>query len=282
MTTNEPPEYPNYPGAEGNQPPAANGPTSDLPAYGSVPPPDGYSPPPGGHYPPPAPGGSASGYDATAAFGYAWRAFKANAGPLVLATVVVAVIVLALSFISNAIAPQPEFLTADAQFSFDGGALLSNFIAQTIVGGITYVFGAMLIRGCLDVTEGRAFSMSEAFARLPTAKVFLTGIVLSLLTTLGILLCILPGIIFSIFAFFTIYFVLDRDESVFAAIGSSFRTVGNNFGQALLSGLLAILVILAGALALVVGLLVAAPVVTLAAAYAYRSFTGQPIAEVQG
>jgi hypothetical protein len=45
MTTNEPP------------PPDPFTPTSDLPSYGSVPPPEGGYPPPPGGFPPPAPGG---------------------------------------------------------------------------------------------------------------------------------------------------------------------------------------------------------------------------------
>jgi uncharacterized membrane protein len=101
---------------------------------------------------------------------------------------------------------------------------------------------------------------------------------LSVLSTVGYLLCVLPGIVFAIFSFFTIYFVVDKGSDPVAAIGSSFSLVGGNFGNALLTGLLAALVLLAGALLCLVGLLAAVPIVSLAGAYAFRRFQEQPVA----
>ena len=267
MTSNEPPPYP------------GDGPTHDLPAYGSVPPPEGYQPPPGSA-PPPAPAEGGGSYEATAAFGYGWRAFKSSASTLVLATLLVVAVAAVLSFASEAIAPSPDMMGADGGFEFQGGALLGSFVAQTITGGIAFLATAMFVRGTLDITEGRPFSIGSAFSRIPVVPVIITGILISLLTTIGFLLLFLPGVIFAIFSFFTIYFVVDRDESPLKAIGSSFSMVGSHLGAALLSGLLAVLVLMAGTIALIVGLLVAIPVTALAAAYAFRKFSGQQVVEI--
>ena len=267
MSTNEPPAYP---GEE---------PSKDLPAYGSVQPPEGYNPPPGS-YPPQAPGGAGDAYDAPAAFGFGWRGFKANAGQLVLATLVVIVIAVVLSLITEAIAPSPDMTGPDGGFEFEGGELVLNFLVQTLVGGVAYLATAMLVRGTLDITEGRPFSIGESFSRIPVVPVIITGIMLSLLTSIGIVLLFLPGIVFAIFSFFTIYFVVDQGQSPFSALGSSFKMVGSNFGAALLSGLLAVLVLIGGAIVLLVGLLVAIPVTALAGAYAYKRFSGQPVVEI--
>lgn len=263
MSSNEPPAYP-----------GDIGPSDGLPVYGSVP------PPPGG-YPPPAPGGAGDAYDASDAIGYGWRGFRANAGALIGATVIVAVGAIALYALAERIAPQPELIASDGtfEFRFDGPGLLSSTIAQTVVGGVAYLLSAMLVRGSLDITEGRRFSIGQAFSRIPVAPVILTGLLLSVLSTIGIVLCILPGLVFSIFSFFTLYFVVDRDESPFTALASSFKLVGAHFGQALLTGLLAFLVLMAGTIALLIGLLVAIPVVSVAGAYSYRKFSGQPVTE---
>lgn len=263
--TNEPPPYP------GDEP------TNELPTYGSVQPPAGYNLPHGG-VPPQTPGGVP--YDAPAAFGYGWRGFKANAGPLILATLLVVAVAAVLSFASEAIAPSPDMMGTDGGFEFQGGALFGSFIAQTITGGIAFLATAMFVRGTLDITEGRPFSIGSAFSRISPVPVVITGILLSLLTSIGFVLLFLPGVLFAIFSFFTIYFVVDRDESPITAIGSSFKMVGSNFGAALLSGLLAILVMVAGTIALLVGLLVAIPVTALAAAYAFKRFGGQPVIEI--
>ncbi len=262
--------------------------TGNLPSYGSVPPPaeggypppppeGGYPPPPPGGYPPPVPGGPAP-YDASSAIGYGWRKFKENVGPMILATLLVAAVSIALGVLSEVIAPSPSMLASDGSFEFDGGGLGASIVVQTIVGIFTYYFAAMLTRGSLDVVDGKKFDMGAAFAALNVGKVLLTGLVLSVVSTVGFVLCIAPGVIFTIFAFFTIYFVIDSDQDPIQAIGSSFKLVSANFGQALLSGLLAVLVVLGGALLCLVGLLAAIPVVSIAGAYAFRRFQGQPVA----
>ena len=65
------------------------------------------------------------------------------------------------------------------------------------------------------------------------------------------------------------------DFFVFGALTS---IIGKNFGSALLLTILTILTIILGVVALCIGLLVAWPVVTLAHAYSYRRFNGQPVA----
>lgn len=281
MSTNEPPPYPgddsaNHPPHQppyGGQPPG-----QEPPAYGSAPPPgDGSHP---GAMPPPPPGGPVRGYEAPAAFGYGWNAFKANAGPLVLTTVLIFVVAIALSLVTERVAPSPDFVAADGGFEFQGGALLLSFLAQTILGAVVLLPTAAMIRGCLDICEGKKFSLGDAFSRISPVPVIITGVLVSLLTSIGFVFLVLPGIVVSIFSFFAIYFVVDRNESPLKAIGSSFSMVGSNFGPALLSGLLAFLILVAGTIALVVGLLVALPVTVVAGAYAFKSFSGQPVADV--
>jgi uncharacterized membrane protein len=265
MTTNEPPPDPNTP-------------TSGLPPYGSVPPPEGgYPPPPYGGYPPAPPGG-ATPYNASDAIGYGWRKFKENAGPMVLATLLVAAVSIALSFISEQIAPSPSFVSSDGTFEFDGGGLGASLVAQPVVGVFAYIFIAMLTKGALDVVDGKKFDIGRAFGALNFGKVLLAGLLISIVSNIGFLLCVIPGLIFAIFAYFTMFFVIDTDQDPVQSILSSFKLVGENFGQALLSGLLAALVLIGGALLCLVGLLAAFPIITIAGAYAFRRFQGQPVA----
>ena len=263
-----------------NEPPASDPYSSsgDLPAYGSTPPPSGdFPPPPPGGYPPAPPGGG-SPYSAPDAIGYGWRKFQANAGAMVLATVLVVAVTVALAFIAESIAPSPSMVGYDGGFEFDGGGLAASLVVQTIIGAAGYFFIAMFSMGALHVVDGKKFEIAAAFAPLKFPKILLTGLVLSIATTIGFALCVLPGIIFAIFSYFTIYFVIDKDEDPFQAIQSSFKLVGDNFGNALLSGLLSVLVLLGGALLCLVGLLAAIPIATIAGAYAYRRFQGQPVA----
>jgi hypothetical protein len=267
--TNEPPPYPGDPNTS----------TGDLPAYGSTPPPQGgYPPPPPGGYPP-APGGyGGAPYSATDAIGYGWRKFKDNAGVLIAATLIVFLGGLALGVLSEVIAPSPSYFTPGGDFDFDAGATAASLAAQAITGTFVYILVAMLTRGALDVVDGGTFNIGKAFGVLNISRVLITGLVLSILSAVGFALCVLPGLIFSIFSYFTIYFVVDKDQDPIQSIGSSFSLVGRNLGNALLTGLLTVLVLLGGALLCLVGLLAAIPVITLAGAYAFRRFQGEPVA----
>ncbi len=150
--------------------------------------------------------------------------------------------------------------------------MAASLVAQTITGTIGYILYAMMIKGALDVADGGKFDIGRAFGALNVAKVLVAGLLVSLATTIGTLLCVLPGLAFSIFAFFTLFFVVDKGTDPIESIGASFTLVGRNLGDGLLTGLLAILVIVAGALLCLVGLLAAFLIVTLAGAYAFRRF----------
>jgi uncharacterized membrane protein len=261
--TNEPPPYPGESGPD------------DLPAHGSTPPPQGgYPPPPPGGFQPPVGGGSP--YSAPDAIGYGWRKFKDNAGVMIAATLIVGVATIVLGTLSEVIAPSPSFFTS-GDFDFDAGATVASLVAQAISGTIGYILIAMLTKGAIDVVDGGTFDIGKAFGALNLVNVLITGLLISVLSTIGFTLCILPGLIFSIFAYFTIYFVVDKDQDPIEAIGSSFSLVAANFGNGLLTGLLAVLVLLAGALLCLVGLLAAIPIITLAGAYAFRRFQGEPV-----
>lgn len=216
-------------------------------------------------------------YSATDAIGYGWRKFKENAGVMIAATLIVIAGTIVLGILSEVIAPSPTFFGNDG-FEFEVGETLASLVAQTITGTIGYILYAMLIRGAIDVVDGGQFDIGRAFGALNIGNVLLAGLLVSVATTIGMMLCILPGVVFSIFAFFTLYFVVDKGTDPVESIGASFTLVGRNFGDALLTGLLAFLVAVAGMLLCLVGVLAAIPVVTLAGAYAFRRFQGQPVA----
>ena len=103
----------------GTPPPPPPPPPSGPPGDGSLPPPPGGGwgsappPPPGGGYGGPGGPGGPGGFSVGNAFGYAWKKFTANAGPLVLITLILLVAVLGPgltnAMIAIAIVYQPHF-----------------------------------------------------------------------------------------------------------------------------------------------------------------------------
>jgi uncharacterized membrane protein len=106
----------------------------------------------------------------------------------------------------------------------------------------------------------------------------LTSLIVSVVTWVGLLLCYLPGLAFGLFAAFTLYFVLDRQQGPIAAIKSSFALVKANFGHALVAVLLAGLVSSAGVLACGIGIIFSVPFAMLLHVYTYRFLSGGTVA----
>lgn len=191
---------------------------------------------------------------------------------------VVIVVSVVLGVVTEIVTPAAE-ITSETDI---GAALAGSFslvsiilnIVSTVVG---WVLSAGLYRGALDVTEGRKFDFFGAFGRMDLPKVVLTSLLVSIGTVVGIMLCVLPGLLFMFFSYFAILVVVDRGVSPIDSIKESFTLVKNNAGQSLLLAVLNILVVIAGFLACCVGLFVAMPVVTLASAYAYKKFLGQGV-----
>lgn len=276
MTTNEPPSYPgdSEPGA--TPPPSGSGesPTSDLPSYGSVPPPAGETPPPPPP-PPSAPGGSAHDFSAPEAIGFGWRKFTENVGPILLGVLIVFVVTVVTNILAG-------LASGGGGSPFGPDAMefsLAGFLANIVATAISVVLSAVFARAALDVVDGQPFDFVGAFGRLNFVNVLIAALLVSVIVTIGFILLIIPGLVALFLTYFTTLFIVDNDaESPVKAISDSVKLVSSNVGDSLLLALLSILVLIAGAIALLVGLIVAYPVTALAAAYAYRTFRGQPVA----
>ena len=243
--------------------------TSGLPAYGSTPPPPegSYPPPPPPSNPAPVPG--ASGFSATEAVSYGWKKFGENVGPILVATVLLILAAVATDVLVRALT-NTDF--TDNSFSIGGSlsTIITNVVGFVIAAGIT--------RGALDITEGHKFDIVAAFKKLNIVNVIVTSLVVAVLTAIGFVLLIIPGIIVAFLTLFAVYFVVDKDTNAIDSIKGSLNLVKDNVGNTIVLILLSILVMIVGFLALCVGVLVAIPVLAIAWAYTYKVFLGEPVA----
>jgi uncharacterized membrane protein len=174
-----------------------------------------------------------------------------------------------------------ETSSADELDAGIGLALVGGFVGLlfSIAGQVAYtLLSAALIRGALDAVDGREVSLGSMFERWDKLQVILAALVVGILTFVGILLCILPGIVVIFLSWFTTYFIVDRGLNAIEGLKASWRFAADHVGPLLLLAVLGILCSLAGLLACFVGLLVAIPVVTIASAYTLRTLHDQPVA----
>ncbi len=150
-------------------------------------------------------------------------------------------------------------------------------VVFALVGVFVGVVGQLLVKmGTISFTL-KAHDAPEAarFEDLWAPEKFWSYLIASLLVGLivvaGIILLIVPGIIWALRFMFVPYLIIDRKLDVSAALRESSRiTLGHKWqllGLVVVLGLLNIL----GLLALIVGLLVTVPVTMLAVVHAYRT-----------
>ena len=291
MSTTPPdgPEQPQQP-----EPPAS---PPTPPGYGTPP---NYGTPPGGGYPPSdpyggyggpppppptGPGGPASEpWSVGNALTYGWDRFVKNIGPILLLALLVLVGLIAFSVIStilqNAIIGDSgldEDGTINGGGSFWAGMGVNglfaalNWIAQTVLG-------AFLVRAALDVTEGRRLEFGSIFGRVPLGPILLLGLLNAVIVGVGVVLCIIPGLIAAFVLSYSTYFLLDRGMPPVDALKASFDLVKNNVGKALVWAFVAFIVGIVGLCLCGVGFLVTFPIAMIGTAYTYKKLTGQPVA----
>jgi hypothetical protein len=155
----------------------------------------------------------------------------------------------------------------------------ASFVVGLIQGAVPLLAGVCmggLYALCLKLIRHERAEFGDAFAGFSSdfLPLFLAGIVTGLLTMMGILLCVVPGIYLAVVWVFCLPLVVDRKLDFWPAMEVSRKVVNKHwwviFGL-LLAGLL---VNLLGLLVCCVGVYVAQPIVIAALAYAYEDIFG--------
>jgi hypothetical protein len=146
--------------------------------------------------------------------------------------------------------------------------VLGWVVGFVIMGGLDYVF-IRRIRGEV-VQIGDVFvGFNEAFLHLAMA-----GLVKWLLTGLGFILCIVPGIYLGVGYVFALPLVIDKKMEFWPAMEVSRRVVHQHWWSIFALVIVLSLIVLAGLLVCGVGALVTVPIATAALMYVYEDLFG--------
>ncbi|MCW2798030.1 hypothetical protein [Nocardioides sp.] len=276
----QPPLTPPPPPADGGGVPPQPPPFSDP---GGAPPP----PPPGGGYGAP-PTGPTDEWSIGNALNYGWAKFQANMSQIIIAGVILVVGVVILEVVGFIIR---SILTSPAECHFDnnsnlvcndGSGFFVQLIATAIMGFLFFliaqIIGAGIIRGALDITEGRPFVLATVFKTDKIGPVVITSLITTAIVSVGLILCYLPGIVAAFFLQFSLYFLIDKDLAPMDAIKASVNLVKDNLGNVVIWYIVGGLVAVAGFIVCVVGAIFTVPIVLIGTAYTYKKLTGQAVA----
>ncbi|TCJ90208.1 hypothetical protein [Nocardia alba] len=207
------------------------------------------------------------------AIGYGWTKFKDNALVWIGMVIVAFLIQAVISFL---------FGLGNTDTDYDGGVSFGfgvwRIIGTIVSSVIGYLISAAFVRGSLHETDGNKPKFGSFFQFTNVAAVIVAGLLVGLATGIGLVLCIVPGLVVAFFTWWTMQFVIDRDQDGVTAIKSSFAAISSNAGTLLLLALALFGINIVGALLCGLGLLVTIPLTIIASTYAYRVVTGGPVA----
>lgn len=154
------------------------------------------------------------------------------------------------------------------------GLLYLIFTGLTVIGSLLY---GVLLGGYFAFTlkhlRNRGPGVNDLFSGFSGscfASLLISGLLCALFTSVGFVLCLLPGLYLWIAYSLAFQLAVDRNLGFWEAMETSRRIVSAQFGSFFLLWLLSALVHVAGVLALGVGVLVSWPLTVLAYAEAYR------------
>jgi uncharacterized membrane protein len=157
---------------------------------------------------------------------------------------------------------------------------VSSFAGKLLFAIIGIVVNAVVAIGiyktALMVTAGQTITMGEAFTYDRWGEWIIFSLVFGLMVGVGLVLCLIPGLVVLALFGMAPYFFIDRGMSLGDALTAS-REAATSRGFAL-PVLLSVIVGGLGVIACVVGALVTMPAAYIAVAYLYRNASGQPVA----
>ena len=210
------------------------------------------------------------------AFSFTLAQFKSHPGPLIGLAAIVTILQFLSSVGSNSLA---NVLTACLNPQSPGQEMACDVATSEATGplllSLVFAFAAIIAtigiqRAALEATIGIPPSFSALFNTRDLGKYVLFAIVSALLTGLGVLLCIVPGLIVYFLLQLGPYVVLDRSANVGEAIKVSARLVRSYLNAAVALMVIYVLGLLVGSLFMGIPTLVVLPFVTLVTAHVYR------------
>lgn len=163
-----------------------------------------------------------------------------------------------------------------------GGSRTAGFAIVVVLGvafGVaTWLATIGVYRAALRRTQGVEPSFSQLTTGENLGSYVLVAIALGVVVSIGLALCLLPGLLAVFFFMFAPFLALDEGRGVADAFRTSYQMVMQNIGTVLVAALVNVVATLLGGILWGLLVLVMLPFSALFTAYVYRSLRGEPVA----
>jgi uncharacterized membrane protein len=214
--------------------------------------------------------------------GEAWKLVQSNLGTWIGATAVMLIISavfyglnsrLGITYTTIPGTPLPD---GTSTTSIPMPSIGPMYYVLTLINGIimTFLSGGMM-RMAINQTRTGKVEFSELFSAGDVIVNLLIAVVITyILTAIGLVLCIIPGLILMALLAMTTPLIVDARKSGIEAIGESINLVKPHLGGMIVLGIVLVLIVGVSAIPCGLGLLVSYPLAFTAIALVYRDLTG--------
>jgi uncharacterized membrane protein len=194
--------------------------------------------------------------------GYGWTAYWKNVGPLLLITIVIIAVQLVVNFVGQV-----------------SGEFFLSLIFSILGWVVSMILSMGLIRASLAVVRGETPEVSMLFETEGLGSYIVAAIIFGICFGIGLILCIIPGIIIGIIWMFYGYLIVENPTlGPTDALKKSQEMTKGRIGELFVFGLALFGINLVGAILCGIGLLFTYGITAIAVAYAYRTLRGEPVA----
>ena len=211
--------------------------------------------------------------DAGLALSTALNLFQANVGLLVGSTLVIFAITTVVGQINNVVVALAARLDGGQPgFAFIGALLFSQLFGMAV----NSFFMIGMFRICLAIGRNATAEFGMLFSGIPYLVPFLmVNIAFAVMTTIGFLMLIVPGVFVVLTYWPAMWLSLDRKLGFVECFSMAGELASGNRWNALAMGVIAMMLSLLGVLICFVGLIVTVPIIYQMTACAYLMMTNQ-------
>ncbi|WP_159067465.1 proline-rich domain-containing protein [Gordonia iterans] len=229
-----------------------------------------------------------------AAFSWAGSRFSANIGVLVGAAALWAAIIIGAALLAGVVIGLVVLAVSGFAVDVDesvsiGAAITSGVIAGIAVAAITGLATSCWLNGLITIADGKRADIGDFFRPVALGPILLVTLIVSAVSTVADLLLsqylglewisLLVSLALTFLTIWMVYFAADTGAGVGPSLSNGLNLSAGRAGPTLVVLLIALLITIAGALALLVGLLFAMPFAGLLTLYYFRALTRRPIAQ---
>jgi len=202
-------------------------------------------------------------------FAFGWRRFKERPWLFVKAALLIGAVTIAFNIAGSVLGVLLKAFSGPAVIFIALLSLALNVFSIYVTVVLNQMGLLTLYLKAHDGVEG--LSLKELWRPHPFWRYFLTNFLVGICAALGLVLLIVPGVILLLVFSMTAYLILSRDIRGIDAMKESARLTKGSRWRLFLLVLAILLANIAGALCLLVGLFVTAPVSALAFVHAFRA-----------